>query len=254
MKNASIQKFQDWLINKQLSSRTIEGYLYYYLRFTKDDSIFNQESASKFYSKKANRHSIGKAFLINFRKFLMENHKELKIPVVELGDIAEMDLSSFKVGKAIRLVRPIAHEDIQLLEKYLPSERLKIQLQLTYSCGLRLGEALKVRFRNFNWSEWGKDMTKMGECRVMGKGGKPGIAIVPGPLMNRIAHFFKSKVFNPVTQDSLLFVKNTVPDEEINVKSKSSSWQRHLGHAGVKSGLTKLDGKGNIGQVSCGWT
>ncbi len=240
------EQFETWLINKQLANRTVENYMYYYFKFQKDHSLLDQESAVKFYSKKVNRNSIGKTFLVNFRKFLMENHKALKITVVELGDIAEMDLSSFKIGKAKSLVIPIPHEDIPLLEEYLKSERLKLQLWLTYSSGLRLGEALKVRFRNFNWDEWGKDMTKYGECRVMGKGGKPGIALVPGPIMNRISHFFQSPVFNPLTENSLLFVKHTVPDEEINVKSKSSSWQRHLGHAGVKSGITKFDEKGKI--------
>ncbi len=246
MKIIQPQQFEDWLLNRQLAPRTIDNYLYYYFRFAKDHGILNQETAVAFFSKKQNRNGISKAFLINYRKFIMENHKALNVSVYELGDLAEMELLSFKSSKARTLVLPIAHEDIPLLEQHLNSERLKIQLWLTYSCGLRLGEALKIRFRNFNWAEWGKDMTKYGECRVTGKGGKPGIALVPGPLMNRVSHFFQSSAFNRVTEDSLLFVKNTVPDEEINVKSKGSSWQRHLGHAGVASGITKLDAKGNV--------
>ena len=246
MKKIDDEKFEEWLVNKQLTPRTVENYMYYYFKFVNLKLMLDQESAVKFYSKKANRNSIGKTFLVNFRKFLMENHKSFNISVEELGDLAEMDLSSFRIGKSQKLVLPIAHEDIPLLEKHLSSERLKIQLLLTYSCGLRLGEALKIRFRNFNWSEWGKDMTKYGECRVTGKGGKPGIALVPGQVMNRISHFFQSSAFNPLTENSLLFLKHTVPDEEINVKNKASNWQRHLSHAGVKSGITKLDGKGNI--------
>ncbi len=246
MKTILPEKFEEWLVNKQLANRTVENYMYYYFKFAKDHSLLNQESAVRFYSEKNNRNSIGKTFIINFRKFLMENHKEFKLSVVELGDLAEMDLSSFKIGKKANLIYPIDHDDISLLEKHLDTERLKIHLLLTYSCGLRLGEGLKIRYRNFNWDEWGKDMTKYGECRVMGKGGKPGIALVPGHLMNRISHFFQSSVFNPLTENSLLLIKDSVPDEEIKVKSKASSWQRKLAHAGVLAGITKLDEHGNI--------
>ncbi len=240
------EKFENWLANKQLMRITIDNYMYYFFKFAKDHSLLNQESAVDFYSKKANRNSIGKTFLINYRKFLMENHKELQINVEELGDLVEMDLSSFKIGRKSHLVYPIPHEDIPLLEKHLSTERLRIQLWLTYSSGLRLGEALKIRFRSFNWSEWGKDMTKMGECRVMGKGGKPGIALVPGDIMNRISHFFQSHEFNPLTENSLLFLKGTMPDDEINVKNQARTWQMHLNQAGLKSGITKRDEKGNV--------
>ncbi len=246
MKTIPPEKFEEWLVNKQLTPRTVDNYMYYYFKFAKDHPLLDQESAVKFYSHKANRNSIGKTFLVNYRKFLMQNHKELKISIDELGDLVEMDLTSFKVGKKTHLVYPISHEDIPLLEKYLATERLKIQLWLTYSCGLRLGETLKVRFRSFNWDEWGKDMTKMGECRVLGKGGKPGIALVPGPIMNRISHFFQSSEFQPLTQNSLLFLKHTISDEEINVKNQARTWQMHLNQAGIKSGITKLDEHGKV--------
>jgi len=246
MINISQEQFENWLLNKQLRANTVESYMYYFLRFTNDANAFNQETAMKFFSKSKNRNSIGRSFLINFRKFLMQNHKSLKLSVEDLGDIVEMDLSTFKAkGKKI-LVYPIAHEDISLLEKHLPTERLKIQLMLSYYCALRLGEALKIRFRSFNWGDWGKDMTKMGECRVMGKGGKPGIALVPGPIMNRISHFFQSSEYPRLTQNSLLFLRSVLSDEEINVKNSARTWQMHLRQAGVDAGLTKKDSKGII--------
>ncbi len=246
MKKIDPQRFEDWLVNKQLADVTVQNYMYYFFKFSKDHILLNQESAVRFYSEKNNRNSIGKTFLVNYRKFLMENYRALGITVEELGDLAEMDLSSFKIGKNVALVKPIPHDDIFIIEKHLNSERLKIQLMLTYNCGLRLGEALKVRFRSFNWDEWSKDMTKYGECRVLGKGSKPGIALVPGHLMNRISKFFGSSSFNPLTENSLLFIKDNIPDEHINVKSKASNWQKHLTHAGIESGITKLDENGKI--------
>ena len=244
MKPIPLEQFESWLINKQLSKISVENYAYYFLKFASQFVELNQDTAVQFYSKQRFRNSISKAFLVNFRKFLMENYKVLKLTPEELGDLVEMDLSSFKVGVNRNLVYPIPHEEIALLEKNLETERLKIQLLLSYYCALRLGEALKIRHRSFNWKEWGKDMTKMGECRVTGKGGRPGIAIVPGWLMNRISHFFQSDQFMPLTQNSLLFIKANLDDEEINVKNLGRTWQMHLKKAGILSGVTKLDEKG----------
>ena len=246
MKLIPSQQFEDWLLNRQLASRTVDNYLVYYFRFVKDHGVLNQETAVDFFSKKRNRNGVSKAFLINYRKFIMENHKALEVGVEELGDLVEMELSSFKAAQAKNLVLPIPHEDIPLIEKHLETERLKIQLWLTYSCGLRLGEALKIRFRNFNWAEWGKHMDKYGECRVMGKGSKPGIALVPGPLMNRISHFFQSSEFDRLTENTLLFLKKSIPDEHLNVANLGRTWQIKLNQAGVKAGITKLDDHGIV--------
>ena len=244
MININLDTFEDWLVNKELRVRTIESYMYYFFRFKQNYSVFNQETAMKFFSEKRNRNKVGKSFLINFKKFLMQNHKALDISMEDLADIVEMDLSTFKAKGQPTLVKPIAHKDIALLEEHLPTERLKIQLLLSYYCALRLGEALKVRFRSFNWEEWGKDMTKMGECRVMGKGGKPGIALVPGVIMNRISHFFKSSKNH--TQNSFLFLKSHLTDEEINVKNKARAWQMALRKAGKTSKLSEVDDDGKV--------
>lgn len=169
--------FENWLKNKNLKERTIENYLYYFNKFTYD--IFNQETISKFLSQSPNRNSNARSFLVNFKKFLLVNRNELNISEDNYKKIVESELPNLSGRKKKRLINPLQHNQINILESELPTEKLKLMLMISYYGGLRLGEMLKIRISSFNWKEWGEDITKMGECRVYGKGDKEGIALVP---------------------------------------------------------------------------
>lgn len=232
-----IDKFEEWLLNKNLKERTIENYIYYFNKFTYDS--FDQETISRFLSQKSNRNSIGRSFLVNFQKYLKVNYKELGFSQEIRVKIAEVELPNLTGRVKQRLIKPIPHEHIAILEKHLETEKLKLQLLLSYYCGLRLGELLKINILSFNWETWKKDITKMGECRVYGKGDKEGIALVPSELMKRTALYIKSKTFKSL--DSKLFIRGGA---DINLKNKSRTWQIKLREAGIKSKITKLDEKG----------
>lgn len=233
----ALDKFEEWLRNKNLKERTIENYIYYFNKFNFDS--FNQETISRFLSQKPNRNSIGRSFLVNFKKFLLVNYKELGLSQEARVGIAEVELPKLTGRVKERLIKPIPHEHIALIEKALDSEQLKLQLLLSYYCALRLGELLKINIMSFNWEEWKKDTSKMGECRVYGKGDKEGIALVPAVLMKRIAIYIKSRKFSSL--DSKIFVRGNT---NVNLKNKSRSWQQKLRDAGIKARITKFDDKG----------
>lgn len=235
--NIPLDKFEEWLKNKNLKERTIENYIYYYNKFTFDS--FNQETISRFLSQKSNRNSIGRSFLVNLKRFLLVNYQELRISQESRVKIAEVELPKLTGRVKQRLIKPIPHEHISLLEKNLDTEQLKLQLLLSYYCGLRLGELIKISIISFNWESWKKETSKMGECRVYGKGDKEGIALVPAALMKRVAIFIKGKNYSSL--DSKLFVRG---NSDINLKNKSRIWQIKLRKAGIKAGITKLDEKG----------
>ncbi len=223
--------FTSWLKNKNLKERTIENYLYYFCKFTYE--FFNQESISKFLSQSQNQNSIARAFLINIKRFLLINYKSLNINDEYFKEISQVELPRLTGRTKKKLVNPLMHEQIFLLEKHLDTEQLKIQLLLSYFCALRLGELLKIKILSFNWDEWKKDMSQIGECKVFGKGDKEGIALVPSFLMKRIANFIKNKNF--LNLNSSIFIRNKIK------KGNARIWQRRLGEAGIKSGITKLD-------------
>ncbi len=235
--NIPLDKFEEWLENKNLKERTIQNYIYYFNKFTFD--VYTQETVSRFLSEKSNRNSIGRSFLVNLQKFLRVNYKELGLSQNTLLSLSEVELPKLTGRIKQTLIKPIPHEHIALLEKHLPTEKEKLQLLLSYYCALRLGELLKINILSFNWDTWKKDKTKMGECRVYGKGDKEGIALVPAVLMKRMAHYIQTKNFSSL--DSKIFVRG---NGNINLKNKSRTWQKKLNDAGVRSGITKLNSEG----------
>lgn len=232
--NISLENFEDWLKNKNLKDRTIENYIYYFNKFTFD--IFTQETVSRFLADKTNRNSIGRSFLVNLQKYLKINYRELGFSQEQRINITEVELPKLTGRVKQTLIIPIPHEQIAILERYLETEQLKLELLISYYCGLRLGELLKITIMSFNWDVWKKDINKMGECRVFGKGNKEGIALVPSVLMKRIAKWIRSRKFKDI--NSKLFVRNSA---DINLKNRARTWQMKLRKAGIKSGITKLD-------------
>lgn len=235
----AIESFEMWLKNKNLKERTIENYIYYFNKFTFD--VFNQETVSRFLADKTNRNSIGRSFLVNFQRFLMVNYKELGFSQESRVNIAEVELPKLTGRVKQRIIKPIPHEYIELLERNLENEKEKLQLLLSYYCALRLGELLKITILSFDWNKWKKDPSRMGECRVYGKGDKEGIALIPAVLMRRIAKYIKSKNFTSL--DSKIFVRGSA---NINLKNKGRTWQMKLRQAGIKAGITKVDADNKV--------
>ena len=238
--NIKIDKFESWLSNKNLKERTIEEYLYYFNKFR--DNVFNQETISKFLSEKSNRNVVARSFLVNLKKFILVNYRELGFTIDQRLEASEVELPAFSGRVKKREMIPLKFEDIELLEKNLDTERLKLQLLCSYYGALRVGELLKIRVISFNWKEWKKDMSKMGECRVLGKGNKEGLAYFPSDLMVRITKFIKSQ--KNIDLNSTIFIKNYLNHRSI--KYGATIWQKKVREAGIKSKLIKLDGDGKV--------
>jgi len=235
--NVSLNKFEEWLRNKNLKDITIENYIYYFNKFTYQ--TFDQESVSTFLSLKQHRNSIARSFLINFQKFLMVHYTELGFSQEVRVKISEVELPKITGRTKQRLIIPLNPQEIKLIEAALETEKLKLMLLISYSCGLRLGELLKIQIMSFNWEAWKQDPEDMGECRVFGKGDKEGIALVSSELMKRIASFIRSSNYPSVT--SRLFMKD---GKNVKIRNRGRLWQLKLNEAGIKAGLTLLDPEG----------
>jgi len=234
-----LDKFESWLFNKNLKPRTVQNYLYYFNKFTY--GVFDQESISRFLSLPENRNTIARSFLLNFQKFLLINSKEFEISQELKNNIASVELPKLTGKQKERIIHPIPHEQIALLENALEHESDKLKLLFSYYCGLRLGELLKIKITSFNWELWKKDVTKMGECRVFGKGDKEGIALIPVDLMKRVSIYIRSKPFDGL--GAYIFVE---PKDKYNFNNLARNWQNVLRNAGLKAGITLVDQEGKI--------
>lgn len=238
--NVPLDMFESFLQNKSLKPRTVQNYIYYFNKFT--SPIFNQDSVSRFMSLPENRNTVSRGFLLNFKKFLMVNYRELAFDQSVKLQISEVELPTLTGRKKKRIPRQIPHEQILLIEDKLKSEGCKIQLQLSYFCGLRCGELVKIRINSFNWTAWGEDQTKKGECRVYGKGDKEGIAIVPSKLMIRISKFIHTQDFFSV--ESPLFGDPRATKHSLG--SIQRIWQKNLAQASIDAGVTQFSPGGKM--------
>lgn len=239
-----LDKFEDWLTNKNLKDQTIRNYLYYFHKFVPYYQSFTQVNVSKFLSEKGNRNINARAFIWNLRKFLMVHYKELGLNQEARIEISEVEIPAQTGRTKQRLVKPLTEEQILEIEKYFVNEKEKLQLLMSYYGGLRLGELFKIRVSSFNWEEWKKDPSQLGECRVYGKGDKEGIALFPPGLMRRIARYIRSANF--ASLGSYIFLKNLESLEGINLINRTSIWQKKLKKAAINAGIIKFDTNGKI--------
>lgn len=240
--NVPIKSFEEWLKSKNLKERTIKEYLYYFNKFSIYPG-FTQETVSRFMAEPGNRNGIARSFIINFKKFIVINYKEFGMNDQTKLNAAEIELPTLTGRRKQRIINPIPHNQIPLLEQALDTEQEKLQLLASYYGALRLGEMLKMRVIDFNWEEWKENPDQMGECRVYGKGDKEGIAFFPGWLMKRFARYLRGRSFNAVSD--YIFIRN-VNLKSLNLKNRGRVWQKKLKEVGIKAGLTKLDNEGNI--------
>ena len=94
----------------------------------------------------------------------------------------------------VRIPKQLDYDDVSKIGKAMTCERNKIMFMLTYFCGLRLGELMKIRSKDFNWKTFiTKGRKGMGELLVKGKGDKEGIAIVPEWIMKRAENWLNTQ-------------------------------------------------------------
>lgn len=180
------ERFIDWLKSKKLTYNSIMNYLFYYDKFRSAQNM-NQTRANSFL-KKYNYNSIVKAFIGNYRTFILSNEKDYKKEII---NAARSILIPKETGsKSVRVPDFIIESEVWKMEKCFERERDKLMLLLSFYCGLRLGGLINIRPHSFNWNEW--DSTKgLGKLRIIEKGDKERIVIVPSKLMFRIENWIK---------------------------------------------------------------
>lgn len=211
------EDFENYLKSKNLKERTSKEYLRYYDKFILLED-FSDQNINNFFSKKENNNPIARSSF--------KSYKEMSKEVI--GNIPKITGRNKQ-----RVIDPLSPDEIKLLEKTLETEQSKLMFLLTYYCGLRLQEMIRIKIDSFRWDLWKKDMSQLGEAKVLGKGDKERIAIVPSFLMVRTSKFIHS-----------LDGKKGIDDPLFSIGARS--WQKVLMKAGIDSGITKKANSGRI--------
>jgi site-specific recombinase XerD len=224
--------FQEYLTLKQLSQRTIKEYTAYALRF-QTIGAFSSLAISRFLTEKINQNNVARSFILTLKKFLLYYKDELKLTDEEFKEIAQTEVPPISGRKKTKITIPLTPQEIELLERTLETEELKLMLLVCYNGGLRIQELLGIKISSFNWDKLKENPGEMAEVLVYGKGNKEGICLLPSWLIPRVKEYIKANAskFKP---DSLLFERS------------SAYFEKALLNAGLKSGLTRRDNEGKL--------
>lgn len=227
--------FNDWLSSKGLSQTTLDHYLYYFDDYFDMYGHLTQRSVSDFLSKKKYANRVCRAFIFNLKEFIRIHYRSLDLSDNELAELNSIELPRITGRSGKKEIRVIPIHYISKIEECLPDERYRLQMLLTFYCGLRLQEMLSVRTIDFNWDTWSQDKDNGEVIVYKAKGKKERTVPVPNVLMVRISRFIRK---NPKSPEVPIFINSK---HKISLQSRKRTWQRVLNKAGIESGYTKLD-------------
>ena len=172
-----IQSYCDYLKKiKGLSDRTAYLYLTYHRGFVVRP--LTQANINAFVSSK-NNNSVCRGYMKSYLEFL-KRKKEFDLPITKTG------------SKKKRLIRPVSLIEIKKVSDlaYLSKERDGIIIDLLYYGALRRGEILTIKINSFAWAEFFGNPNNYGKVRVMGKGKKERIVIVPPKVLKTLLSIY----------------------------------------------------------------
>ena len=180
------KKLIDWWQSRGLSDSTIINYLIYYDRFG-SSHLLNKNRANGF-MKKFKYNSVVKAFLKNYKEFILENKEEYGQEII--NKIIEIKIPKVKGVRARKLPDIITEGEVWKIEKAFRNERDKLMLLLSFYCGIRITGLIEIRPYSFNWDEWDTlrktELEPIGKLKVVEKGSKGRIVLVPYKVMMRL--------------------------------------------------------------------
>lgn len=232
MLKLDLNMFDNFMQAKGLSPQTRKLYKYQAIKFI-NFGAFNNESINAFLIRKENQNTLARSFVLMLKKFLIYYREELQLSDEEFNKIIQSEVPQITGRKKVRLVVPLTKQDIDLLEQTLETEEEKLMLLICYHGGLRLQELMRIRGSSFNWDTLKEAPLEMGEVRVLGKGNKEGICLIPNWLVRRIAHYVKSPNY-----------KGSLDDYIFKYDKSGRFFEQKLKTAGIKCGLTRKDGAG----------
>lgn len=152
------ETFEQYL-RRRKSERTTKEYLYWFNRYTTEKE-FSTETMKEFYEEHPN--SVVRAMIQNMLKWL-------EYPSLPLE--TELENKSFTLPK---------YYDYRTANELIESfpEEYRLILILMYECGLRIHEAINLRWSNINYDE--------GRIMVSGKGNKERIAYPSPKTLNAL--------------------------------------------------------------------
>ena len=188
MKRITQDQFEDHLIRLNLSERTRKEYLYYFEKF--GGAELNEITGNNFVDRYKNN-PVAKAFIKNLRSYYIH---VLKMPIL-------WEFLKTTGRNPVKIPKVISSIEVDQISIAMNNQRNSLMLLLSFACGLRISEMINIKMKDFNWGIWCNDIKKLGHLRILGKGDKERIVLVPRKLMLATLeyinqHKISGKLFN----------------------------------------------------------
>jgi len=237
MRTIPINKFEDYLLTKRLSERTIQEYIYYFNKF--DEYDLTQDRIGEFLSEKRNRNPVARSFIKNLLEFIRINFKDLGYSKEDIIDISLIETPKITGRTKKRIIEVISIEQIYNLEKEMRTERLKLMLLVCFFGALRVKELIRLQVKDFDWSTWcnqyNQGNKKVLRVKIKGKGNKEDIVFIPYEVAKRLYNYITKNKFKDTSE--YIFYKGEDVDNLNKIKSKSVIWNRELKRCAKRIGM-----------------
>lgn len=150
-----IEEYKKWYLSTGHSVASTLTYLSFINRYVGNGVDINQKTVDKF--RVNNMSCPGSGSLKSFFKFLvLKKHYPDEI----------LNIRFDKNKRSKRLPRSLRVEDVQVLINNMPSLKFKIMTILMFELGLRDVEVIKLRWGDFDWSNWVRNQTEFGSLLI----------------------------------------------------------------------------------------
>lgn len=115
--------------------------------------------------------------------------------VAEFNDLGDYKYKVMKIRGRNKIPKPQHWHENDILEMFEKIEDYGLLLECAYyiGAGLRFSSAIMLKWDDFIWDDWVKDMSKMGKCEIHAKGDKDKVLMVNPILMRRLHNIARTR-------------------------------------------------------------
>lgn len=214
-----LNEWKKWFMSQKYAINSANAYYSYLKKYIGTGVVITQKRVDGF--REANFNSVSSGALKSFFKFL-----------VTRKDFPEgLLLIRFERNRQPRrFPNSISVDEVKLIIEEMGKENLRDKLitVLVYELALRISEAIKLKWEDFNWLEWIKDKTQYGKVNLKNtKRGKFRVLPVKPELMSVLYDNHRQRDNNGIPLGSTLFEGDTKIMEFINNKEQNVELNKH---------------------------
>lgn len=194
---ANFNLAKEWKVHylKEHTISSTNSYFSFIKRYAVYDTVINQKTVNKF--RENNRSGVCSGALKSFFKFLVDK-KDFSQDILNIR--FDRNKSTKKTPESIT---PQEIDKIVIAMTSLMDKNLTLTI---YMLGLRISEALKLTWQDFDWLVWLQDRNQLGHVTIRNsKRGKTRTIPVSPELMNRLYEDHKNNASNGLPIGNLVF-------------------------------------------------